>query len=355
MIRFGIVGSGWRAQFYLRIARELPDCFEISGIVTRKKKVAELSPGFQNIKFFNSIHEMVQKTAPSFTVTSVPQAVNVRVIESLTHENQPILSETPPAETIAELERLFALETTGARVQVAEQYHLQPHHAASIAFCKSGKLGKINEAHVSAAHGYHGVSLIRRFLDLGFENTSITTTTFTAPVTIGPGRSGPPENDQLIESTRSLAWLDFGDQLGIYDFVADQYFSPIRNNFTVVRGTKGELSNNHAIYLQDYLTPVKVPIERIQAGTEGDLEGHFLKGYQIGEQWLYKNPLTPGRLTDDEIAVGNCLIKMHKYSTSGVSFYSLSEACQDRYLDIMIAESQKKKSIVKTQRQIWAK
>ena len=105
MIRFGIVGSGWRAQFYLRIALELPDYFEITGVVTRKKKVEELSPVFQNIKFFSSIHEMVQQTAPSFTVTCVPQAVNVRVIDSLTHENQPILSETPPAETITVLAR----------------------------------------------------------------------------------------------------------------------------------------------------------------------------------------------------------------------------------------------------------
>ena len=36
MYRFGIVGTGWRSLFYLRVARACPEQFEIAGVVTRE-------------------------------------------------------------------------------------------------------------------------------------------------------------------------------------------------------------------------------------------------------------------------------------------------------------------------------
>ncbi len=30
-IRFAMVGAGWRGEFYARIAKELPDLFELTG------------------------------------------------------------------------------------------------------------------------------------------------------------------------------------------------------------------------------------------------------------------------------------------------------------------------------------
>ena len=38
------------------------------------------------------------------------------------------------------------------------------HHQAQFAVAQSGRLGLITQAQVSAAHGYHGISVIRRFL-----------------------------------------------------------------------------------------------------------------------------------------------------------------------------------------------
>ncbi|MFD8418773.1 hypothetical protein ACFV2J_05360, partial [Streptomyces sp. NPDC059668] len=34
-IRFGIVGSGWRADFFARLARLLPERLEVAGVVWR--------------------------------------------------------------------------------------------------------------------------------------------------------------------------------------------------------------------------------------------------------------------------------------------------------------------------------
>ena len=38
MIKYGIVGAGWRSEFYLRIAELLPKEFSVSGIYIRNSE-----------------------------------------------------------------------------------------------------------------------------------------------------------------------------------------------------------------------------------------------------------------------------------------------------------------------------
>ena len=78
-----------------------------------------------------------------------------------------------------------------AQVQVAERcpVSLQPFHAAQLALARSGNLGKISQAQVSAAHGYHGISLIRKFLNAGQENATIRAFKFRSPLVDGPDRA----------------------------------------------------------------------------------------------------------------------------------------------------------------------
>ena len=40
MIRFGVVGGGWRSEFYIRIATLLPQRFELTGVYIRNPQVA---------------------------------------------------------------------------------------------------------------------------------------------------------------------------------------------------------------------------------------------------------------------------------------------------------------------------
>ena len=32
-IRYGVIGSGWRAEFYIRIAKAVPDKFELTAVL----------------------------------------------------------------------------------------------------------------------------------------------------------------------------------------------------------------------------------------------------------------------------------------------------------------------------------
>jgi len=223
-----------------------------------------------------------------------------------------------------------------------------------LAAAGGGKLGTVTQAQVSAAHGYHGVSLIRHLLGVHFEEAKISAFQFASPILAGPGRSGPPAAEKIASSVQTIACLRFGDKLGVFDFTGDQYFSWIRSPRVLVRGERGEINNTTLRYLLDYLTPVELELRRVDAGQQGNLEGYFHKGILAGGEWVYRNPFAPARLTDDEIAVATCLAKMAEHVRGGAEFYSLAEAAQDRYLDILIARAVETSQQVEATRQPWA-
>lgn len=354
MTRFGIVGTGWRSMFYLRIAHACADRFTVTGIVTRDPQRAADAIRPFDLPFFTSSADLISETSPDFVVTSVPWNVNPGAIKELADLGMPVLSETPPATTVDEMVELWRLTQSGAKIQVAEQFWVQPHHAARIAFAHGGKLGRVSQAQVSVCHGYHGTSLIRRYLGVGFENAAITAKAVASPIVAGPGRGGPPDEETVAESKQTIAHLDFGDRFGVFDFTGDQYFSYIRGQRVCVRGERGEIIDSSAVYLRDHRTPVRVAFTRHEAGQNGNLEGSYLKGIQAGEEWVYENPLAPGRLSDEEIAIGTCLLGMGDYAAGGEPVYSLAEACQDRYLNICIDQAAESGDAVQTETQPWA-
>lgn len=353
MIRFGVVGTGWRTKFFLRIAHARPDLFEVVGVVTRNIEQATQWMQPYPVPLFDSLDQLLAQK-PLYVVTSLPRSVNPKVITELVDNNVPVLSETPPAGSIEEMEALVKLVQNGAKIAVAEQYHLQPHHEARINFVNSGKMGNISQAQVSVAHGYHGISLIRRLLGIMYEGATISARQFVSPVIHGLERYGLPDKEEMIDSTQTIAQFDFGDKLGIFDFAGEQYRSYIRKQRMMVRGDRGELIDERVIYLQDYRTPIQLDFERRNAGERGNLEGYYFKGIQLGAEWVYHNPFAPAALDDEDTAIGQCMLKMADYVGGADPFYSLAEACQDNYLDLMMAQSLKQGIPISTSRQMWA-
>jgi hypothetical protein len=265
----------------------------------------------------------------------------------------PVLTETPPAPDLDSLIEINKLTELGAKIQVAEQYHLQPLHAARIAIANSGKLGEISQVQISVCHGYHAISLMRKLMGINFENATITASKITTPLIAGPTPDGIPGEEKLIESQQVIACFDFGGKYGIYDFTEDQYFSWIRSKRLLVRGSKGEITDLSVRYLKDFKTPIEYELKRVNMGEYGNLDGFGLKGILAGEEWIYKNAFVPGRMADDEIAVAACLEKMYQYTKNGQDFYSLAEGSQDHYLSLMINEALRTGGKVKTESQPW--
>lgn len=267
----------------------------------------------------------------------------------------PVLSETPPAPDLDALIALNKLTEKGARIQVAEQYHLQPMHAARIALANSGRLGKINHVQVSFSHGYHAMSLIRRLLGIGFENAKINASKLKSAFVAGPGRNGLGDEELMAHGQQVIAVFDFGDKSAVYDFAPDQHRSFIRGNRILVRGDRGEINNREVRYIKDFRTPIECELIEKNTGLHGNFEGYFIKGVLAGDQWIYTNPFIPGKLSEDEIAVAACLEKMNVYVNGGPEFYSLAEASQDHYLGLMIQKALETESTVVTETQPWAR
>lgn len=352
-ITFGIIGSGWRTEFYLRIAKALPQRFRVSGVVTRTAQRGSEVESAWGVPTFRTVDELLRQDKPDFVLVSVPWKVAPGTIQELALRNMPVLTETPPAPDLEGLISLNAFAANGAIIQVAEQYHLQPLHAARIALAQSGKLGEISQVQLSVCHGYHGISLIRKLLGIGYENAVISAVETRTPLVGSPDRSGPPETERIAESRQIIARLDFGDKSAIFDFCDDQYFSWIRGQRVLVRGSHGEIIDKTVRYLKDFRTPVTGELRRENAGEDGNLEGMYHKGILLGEDWLYRNPTVPGRLTDDEIAIADCLIRMHDHVHGGKSFYSLAEASQDHYLSLVMEQAVRSGEKIRTETQPW--
>jgi len=353
MIPFGIVGAGWRAEFFLRIARALPDRFTVTGVVARSAEKGEAFTRTWGVPTFRTLDDLLTaEPRLPFVVASVPWEVSPPLLTECAEKGLPVLAETPPAPDIARLAALYAL---GARIQVAEQYAFQPLHAARIAVARSGRIGRVTQAQVSAAHGYHGTSLIRRYLGVDFENVTVTATRFVTPLVQSPGRSGPPAEERVVDSGQVIAHLRFEDgRFGVFDFTGDQYFSYIRGPRVLVRGERGEIEQETVRWLVDQKTGMTAPLTRVDTGHGGNLEGYYHRGYTLSGEWIYRNPVAPGRLADDEIAIATLLEGMAAYAEGGPDIYSLADAAQDRYLDLLIEEALRTGAPAASSTQPWA-
>ncbi len=350
---FGLIGSGWRAEFFLRVAAALPERFQIGGAVVRDAAKGHAFAATWGVPTYRSLDELLRATPLAFTVLSVPRAVAPVMLRELAERDVPALTETPPALDLNGLHAVWQLVEGGARIQVAEQYLMQPLHAARLALVQSGKLGTVTQVQASVAHDYHGVSLLRALLGVGFANATITARTFTSPLIGSPNRQGPPRAEQVVSASQVIAQLDFGNKLGIYDFTNEQYFSWIRTLRLLVRGDRGEISDGEIRFLQAFDTPITLTLHRMDAGENGNLEGYYLKGILAGSDWVYRNPFAPARLSDDEIAVATVLDRMAAYVAGGPACYSFADAAQDHYLSLAIREAAQTGHPMTTTTQPW--
>jgi predicted dehydrogenase len=342
---FVVVGSGWRAEMFWRLAAGLDDV-ECLGAVVR-------TPRSLPVPTFDSLAEV----RPDFVVTAVPWPVNPGVIRDAVGRGLPVLAETPPAPDLPGLRALW--DAVGARdlVQVAEQYLLVPAHAARLAAVRAGTIGTPTQVQVSSTHQYHAVSMIRGFLGVGRGPVAVRASRTTAPLVDPLARDAWSDDDTPKPATTVIATLDFGgERSGLYDFTDNQWHNQLRFRRLLVRGTHGELRDDEVVRLLEPRTIVRTPLVRRQTGYDLDLDGFETDHITLGDRVLFRNPFIGRRYNDEEIAMSTLLRQMAAWVRGdGPPPYPLAEGIHDHQVALAIEESADTDRPVTTTTEAWTR
>ncbi len=339
-VRYGLIGSGWRAEFYIRIAKLVPEKFELTAVLIRDEEKGNKFAEKFGVKVVNILEELINDSI-DFVVLAIKRGYVSDYLETLLKLQIPVLSETPAGESEEALIQVWkAFEKYNGKIQVAEQYIYQPLYAAYRNIISSGKIGEVENINISSLHGYHGVSIIRKYLNTGFQNCTLYGKRYWFDVTETYGREGMVFDGKTFSCSRDRLTMEFENgKIAFFDFSDPaQYHSFIRTRQVNIQGVRGEIDDMTIRYLTKDNMPVTQELNRIDRGIYNNQEwAHY--GIMLGEELLYKTPFINARLNDDEIAAATCLLRMYDYIKTDTDFYSLRDALQDMYICLKMEEA----------------
>ena len=345
---FALIGSGWRTQMFLKVAREL-GTIRCGGVVVR-------TPRRLDVPAFMSLDECLRELRVDFVLTATPRSVTPYAIADAVDRGLPVLAETPPATDLDGLRALWSAVGDSGLVQVAEQYPMMPSHAARSALVATGAIGTPTQVQVSSTQQYHAVALIRGLLAAGRGSVSVRATRFTAPLVNPLSRTGWTDDEEAHPTTTTVATLDFGEgRSGVYDFTEQQTRNQLRFRRLTVRGSAGELHDDEVVRMTGPRTLVRTPLVRRQTGYDLDLIGYDTEHISFGSEVLYRNPYPGRRWMDEEIAMATLLERTASWvHGDGPEPYPLAEGAQDQQLALAIEESADSDTTVTTSREAWS-
>jgi predicted dehydrogenase len=375
-IRYVVVGTGWRAQYYFRLAQWFPDRLEVSGIVCRTQEQATELASVWNVKTFTDVLEATRSTKPDFVALALPWGQIADAIELLVGEGIKVLTETPPTNDPDRMRLLWNNVGQQHAVQVSEQYPWFPDHIASRKVVESGLIGAVEDVHVASTHQYHAFAIMRYLLGEGLEGASITATisqhNVVDPVGGGGWREGREgalaagiadrsmygtwsnsAEEKTINLMRAHVTFDSG-KTGLYEFWDGQWWNPVRQDRLAIRGSKGEIVDDRVTFLQDVHTTVDARLVRRNTGHGLNLEGQDLDHISVGTEILYTNSWVGQRLSDDEISTADLLEHTGKWARNEEPApYPLEQHCQDWALSLACDEAAKAGRTIQLSSQPW--
>jgi predicted dehydrogenase len=353
-LKFAIVGTGWRSEFYLRVAQAAPERFEAVAVVARTEEAAQRVSQRWGVPAVSTLDEALA-FAPELVIAAVSWPSMPSVVTQLVELGAHVLAETPPAPTAEGLRGLWNAVGASGRVQVAEQYMLMPGHASRLAVVRSGVIGTPTAVEVASTHLYHATSIMRAFLGAGFDETVVNARTFTAPQADPLTFDGWVDDPTPQPRTTTIGTLDFGEgRMGLYDFVDNQWWNPLLARRIVIRGSQGEIVDDTVTHLTEEGVVIS-PISYRRTGVDMNLEGNEVVSASFEGRIVYQNPWIGTRLSEDDIAVASFLEETGRWARGeGPGPYSLADACQDHLLGLAIEESARSRTDVRTTKEVWA-
>ena len=349
MLRYVVVGSGYRAEYFGRVARTYPDLFRAM-YLTRSAEKAALMTARTGAAASTSEDECLA-FGPDFVVIAVDRGHMAEVIARWAEKGLPLVPETPVGETIEQLNAIWALGRNGARIVSCEQYFRQPLLSAGLRAVSEGLIGTPSSMYISLVHDYHAASLIRRALRIpvgeGFtvcgasrENTVVQTDSRSGAILDG--------RRDTVERMTAMIAFDSGKR-AVYDFSPVQYRSFIRSRHVIVRGDEGEWSDTIVNYTSDTGEPQRL---FLSAGIPEEyrcLDTQALRDRR--RSW--QDEMMPDTV-QDEFAIATILLDMDKYIHGGPSPYPLEDALEDAYFRCLLRQAAERPfEQVRSERMPW--
>lgn len=334
-LSFIIVGSGYRAMFYVRIARMHPEQFELKYMLCRSEEKAERLAREQGVPTTVS-WEMCADSRPDFVVVAVNKDSIADVASEWIMRGYPVVTETPAGVSVEKLKMLWDLKVNhGGRIMVCEQYHRYPVLAGGLKAIDEGKLGDPYAVYLSVAHDYHGTSLIRRMLRIGSEPVKMRGSRYELPVTETDSRYGEITDGRVAKKFRDHVIMEFASgKTAFYDFSGVQYHSYIRSRHLTVQGQDGEWSDTILRYVNEDHLPEKEYLLPYLPSRYRELETEELR--TLCGSWRPELLLEQAQ---DEYAMATMLYDMRDYLAGGDEVYPLAEALEDAYLWKLMQEA----------------
>lgn len=362
--RFIIVGSGWRSLCYVRIAKALPEVFELCAMLCRTEEKAERMARENDIYTTTSIEEC-KAMNPDFVVVVVNKASIADVSKKWMEYGFTVLCETPAALDTDTLNELWKVHSMGGRLMVAEQYRYDPVYHAQLKVLGRGLIGKPSFLHISLAHEYHGASLMRAYLGVDAQEAfTVSAKTYEFPTVETMSRYEKFTDGRVVDKKRTVGTFEFADgKVAIYDFDSEQYRSPIRNNYVKLQGVRGEMKDNTFYWLDDANEPRKAVLvsSEVQFMRESDnpnlrhgCECVEIRLVQEGvqDEVVYEAPFGICGMSKGETAVAMLMIKAAEYDRE-VASKALRDTLQDAYMAILMKQAVETGEVVASQVQAW--
>ena len=229
MLSYIIVGSGYRAEYFGRIAKTYPDLFRAL-YLCRSEEKAGLMKRHTGVDAVTNVDACLA-FRPDFIVIAVDRAHVADVAAEWIGRGFPVVTETPVGDTAEKLCRLWEAGQRGAKIVCCEQYHRYPILAAGLNAISQNRIGPVSSMYLSLVHDYHAASLFRKALQIPVGKAyALCGTRLCNDAVETDSRCGAITDGRVSAIQRDMIHISFAaGREAIYDFCAIQYRSFIRS------------------------------------------------------------------------------------------------------------------------------
>ncbi len=334
MISYLIVGSGYRSEYYGRIAARFPDLFKAM-YLCRSEEKAELMRAHTGMPATTD-EKKAKAFLPDFVVVAVDRGHMSEVIEKWALEGYPVMSETPVGASFDTLQHLWDLqEKKNARIVSCEQYPRYPVLMAGIKAVEEGKLGAPHSAYLSLVHDYHASAVLRKILQTGSADYVLHGEESSFPVMETDSRYGAFYDGRTTQEVRDLIHISYASgKKAVYDFSSVEYRTYIRSRHLSLRCERGEWNDRMLYFLDEKNEPQKQLVIPVIPENYRMLDTQALR--DIRRTWEGELQLDTQQ---DEFAIATMLLDMQEYLSGGPSPYPLQNALDDAMFWLLIREA----------------